>query len=112
MEANNHPEIFRTDQGSEFMAQAVTSFLEKNRVRVSVSDKGSPWQNGYKESFFGRFKDENGDLNRFETLGELVGEIYAYIHYYNHLRIHTGLKMPPVRFKQQYLEGVSQKSGS
>lgn len=85
---------------------------EENMVRISVSAKGSSWQNGCKESFFGRFKDENGDLNRFETLGELVEEIYAYVHYYNHLRIHTSLKMPPVRFKQQYLEGVSQKPGS
>lgn len=109
VDTNNHPEIFHTDQGSEFMAQMVTSFLEKNRVRVSVSDKGSPWQNGYKESFFGRFKDENGDLNRFETLGELVEEIYAYIHYYNNFRIHTSLKMSPVMFKQEYLEGMSQK---
>ena len=108
----NHPEIFHTDQGSEFMAQAVTSFLEKNEVRVSVSDKGSPWQNGYKESFFGRFKEENGDLNRFETLGELVEEIYAYIHYYNNLRIHTSLRMSPVRFRLLFSEGLSQVSGS
>jgi putative transposase len=108
----NHPEIFHTDQGSEFMAQRVTDFLEKNKVKVSVSDKASPWQNGYKESFFGRFKEENGDLNRFETLGELVEEIYGYIHYYNYQRIHTSLKMSPFQFKQKYLESLSQKLGS
>lgn len=37
------PEVFHTDQGSEFMAQNVTGFLENNGIRVSVSDKGSPW---------------------------------------------------------------------
>lgn len=108
------PEIFHTDQGSEFMAQTVTSFLEKNNVKVSVSDKGSPWQNGYKESFFGRFKDESGDLNRFESLGELVEEIYSHVNYYNNYRIHTAFKMPPTCFKQKFLDAdkVSQKSGT
>jgi transposase InsO family protein len=109
---NHHPEIFHTDQGSEFMAQAVTGYLENSQVKISVSDKGSPWQNGYKESFFGRFKEENGNLERFETLGELVEEIYSYLHYYNTKRIHTSLKMSPSQFKQKYLECVSQKSGS
>lgn len=108
----SHPEIFHSDQGSEFMAEINTSFLEKNKVLVSVSDKGCPWQNGYKESFFGRFKDENGDLTRFNSLGELIEEIYSFIYYYNHLRIHTSLKMSPLKFKQLYLEGVSEKTGT
>lgn len=108
------PEFFHTDQGSEFMAQTVTSFLENNGVKVSVSDKGSPWQNGYKESFFGRFKEESGDLGRFETLGELVEEIYSHIGYYNNLRIQTKIKMPPAVFKEKFLttDSVSQKSGT
>lgn len=111
---DHHPEIFHTDQGSEFMAQMVTNYLESNQVRISVSDKGKPWQNGYKESFFGKFKDENGDLNRFGTLGELVEEIYAYISYHNNFRIHTALKMPPAQFKRQFQDGerVLEKSGT
>lgn len=108
------PEIFHTDQGSEFMAAIVTNFLEQKGVKISVSDKASPWQNGYKESFFGRFKEENGDLSRFESLGELIEEIYAYIHYYNHLRIHTSLKMSPIQFRQRFQDAdiVSRKSGT
>lgn len=108
------PEIFHSDQGSEFMAEIVTGFLENKRIKISVSDKGSPWQNGYKESFFGRFKDESGDLDRFETLGELVEEIYSHIWYYNNLRIHTAIKMSPVQFKRQFqdIESVSRKSGT
>lgn len=97
------PELFHFDQGRENLAQTVTSYLEDHNIKVSVSDKGSPWQNGYKESFFGRFKNEFGDINRFESLGELVEEVYSAIYYYNHLRIHTALKMPPVKFKQQFL---------
>lgn len=94
--SNNSPQFFHLDQGTEFMSHRVTSFLEKHKVQISVSDVASPWQNGYKESFFSRFKEENGDLNRFETLGELVEEIYAYVYYHNNLRIHTALKMSPV----------------
>jgi len=56
----------------------VIGYWDRLGVRIfSVSDKGSPWQNGSQESFFGWFKVEMGDLNRFETLGELVEAIYA-----------------------------------
>lgn len=108
------PKIFHCDQGVEFMAQVVTDFLTENNIQISVSDKASPWQNGYKESFFGRFKEENGDLNRFDSLGELLEEIYSYIYYYNHLRIHTALKMSPIKFKQRFTDAdfVSQKTGT
>ncbi len=108
------PEIFHSDQGTEFMSQVVTGFLEENKVKVSVSDKGSPWQNGYKESFFDKFKVEIGDIDRFETLGELIEEIYSYIYYHNNLRIHTKLKMSPVAFKQKFLDAdiVSEKTGT
>jgi putative transposase len=103
--------IFHTDQGSEFMAQKVTDFIESKEVRISVSDKGSPWQNGYKESFYSRLKAENGDLNRFETIGELSEEIYSYIKYYNTYRIHTKLKMSPIQFKQKVVESGLEKMG-
>lgn len=89
------PEIFHSDQGTEFMAKVCTDYLEETGSKISVSDKASPWQNGYQESFFGKFKDEAGDFNRFETIGQLIENIYSQIHYYNFERIHTALKMPP-----------------
>lgn len=91
------------------MAQIVTSFIESLNIKISVSDKASPWQNGYKESFFGKLKDEIGDLNRFDTLGELIEEIYSYIHYFNTKRIHTSIKMTPNQFRQKYEDSVSRK---
>lgn len=94
------PDIFHSDQGKEFMAKRCTGYLEQLGSRVSVSDTASPWQNGYQESFFSRFKAEIGDLNRFKTLGELSEEVYSYIDYYNTRRIHTSLKMPPKTFRQ------------
>ena len=76
--------------------------MEGLGVTISVSDKASPWQNGYQESFFGRFKEEFGDINRFETIGELLEAVYQYIHYYNTKRIHTSLKMAPAMFAEKY----------
>lgn len=68
---------------------------------LTVSDKASPWQNGYQESFFGKFKDKLGDLDRFETIGELIEAIYQQVYYYNHERIHTALKMLPAVYAKQ-----------
>lgn len=95
------PAIFHSDQGTEFMAQCCTDYLEQRGVRISVSDVASPWQNGYVEAFFGRFKHELGDLDRFETPGEMIEAVYQHIHYYNHQRIHTALRLPPAIYAAQ-----------
>lgn len=94
----NTPQFFHTDQGTEFMAKICTNYLKKHGIQVSVSDKGAPWQNGYQESFFGRFKEEFGDFNRFNHVGELIEEIYSQVHYYNFKRRHTAFKVSPVDF--------------
>lgn len=94
------PTYFHTDQGTEFMARVVTDYLELQGVKVSVSAKASPWENGYKESFFGHFKGEFGQIERFDSVGELIEEIYSQVHYYNYQRIHTSLKMSPVKYSQ------------
>jgi putative transposase len=105
------PKIFHTDQGTEYMAKLVTNYLEANSVDISVSDKGSPWQNGFQESLFGRFKEESGDLNRFETTGEFLEAIYGQVYYYNYERIHTALRMSPVTYYQLMQTGL-QKWGT
>jgi len=98
------PEIFHSDQGTEFMAKICTDYLENKGIKISVSDKSSPWQNGYQESFFGRFKDEFGDFNRFDNIGELIEEIYSQIYYYNYKRIHTSLKTTPISYSLKFSE--------
>ena len=67
-------------------------------ISISRSKKGCPWENGYQESFYGKFKIDLGDPNRFNTLGELVFEIYKTIHIYNKTRIHSALKMSPYEY--------------
>jgi putative transposase len=98
------PHILHSDQGSEYAAKRYTKFAEALGIRVSMSRKSSPWENGYQESFYSQFKLDLGDPNRFETLGELIAEIYRLIFVYNHFRIHSKLKMPPAIFAARQLE--------
>lgn len=112
MEAGCFPDIFHSDQGTEFMAALSTQFWEEHLTQVSVSDKGRPWQNGFKESFFSHFKAEFGDFNRFETIGEFVAAIYQQIRYYNHDRLHRSLKTTPVKFAQTVSENFRHVLGT
>lgn len=93
------PWFIHSDQGSEYRSKEYTDLCKNLKITVSMSDKGSPWQNGNVESFFGRFKAESGDLNRFHELVELIAYIYQHVYYYNHERIHTSLGMSPVKFR-------------
>jgi putative transposase len=99
----DHPrsDIIHSDQGSEYAAKVFQDFCTSAGIKISMSKKGSPWQNGYQESFYDKFKIDLGDPNRFETLGELVYEIYHTIYIYNTTRIHTSLKMSPREFAKK-----------
>lgn len=96
------PEIVHSDQGSEYDSADFTSLVQRVGAQLSMSAKGAPWQNGYKESFYSHFKAEAGDLDRFATLGELIEFIYQHIYYYNQYRIHSVLKMPPAEFRTRH----------
>lgn len=93
-----HPVIFHSDNGVEYNARAFLELLMNTGISISRSKKGCPWENGYQESFYDKFKVDLGDPNRFNTLGELVAEIYQTIHRYNTVRIHSALKMSPHQF--------------
>lgn len=94
--------IVHSDQGSEYDSVEFIEFVKIIGAKISMSAKASPWQNGHQESFFGHFKLEAGDLNRFEMLGELIEYIYQQVYYYNHKRIHSVLKMTPVEFRKRH----------
>lgn len=102
LNSNNRPEIFHSDNGSEYDARDFKTILYNLGIQISRSKKGCPWENGYQESFYDKFKIDLGDPTRFNTLGELVYAIYQTIHYYNNHRIHTVLKMSPVQFALKY----------
>lgn len=101
------PQWFHSDQGSEYASSLVRSFLEARNVSISMNPKSSPWCNGSQESFFGRFKVEFGDFERFNTYAELLEELYQQLHYFTFERIKTKLRMAPAEFRVQWLERQS-----
>lgn len=96
------PNIFHSDQGSEYRSHEFLGLLAKHGIKASMSAKASPWQNGKQESFYGKFKLELGHPECYPTLGELTEAIARQIYYYNHQRIHTALKCSPTTFYERY----------
>jgi transposase InsO family protein len=92
------PPILHSDQGSEYLSYRLRDLCQKLEIELSCSDKASPWQNGFKERFYGTLKDELGPVSRFKDLSELYEVLALTIYYYNHKRIHTALKMSPANY--------------
>ena len=66
------PEYIRSDNGSEFTAKIVRAWLNTSGVKTLYIEPGSPWENGYIESFNGKLRDELLNLEIFDTLLETV----------------------------------------
>ena len=90
------PEHIRSDNGPEFTAKAVRKWLERLGVKTLFIEPGSPWENGYIESFNGKLRDEllNGEI--FTTLIEAKVLISDWRKEYNQVRPHSakGYKPP------------------
>ena len=89
------PEHIRSDNGSEFTALAVRQWLENTGVRTLYIEPGSPWENGYCESFNGKFRDELLDREIFYTLREAQVLIERWRKEYNTFRPHSSLNYRP-----------------
>ena len=96
------PQWFHSDQGSEYASRIVRDFLTSHGINISMNPKSAPWCNGSQESFFGRFKVEFGEFDRFDTFAELLEELYQQLHYFTFERIKTKLKMSPAEFRQAW----------
>jgi len=96
------PLFYHSDQGSEYDSIDCITRLQENNITVSMSTKGSPWENGFQESFYSQFKVDLGRPDQYEAFGELVEAIHLQMNYYNRSRIHTSLKMSPVKFRVLY----------
>lgn len=101
VEKHGRPVVLHSDQGSEYKSRIYGHLAKGLGIKLSMSKKGSPWENGYQESFYSSFKVDLGDPNRFRSTGELIAEIFLQIHYYNTKRIHSRLKMPPAKYLQR-----------
>jgi len=89
------PRYIRSDNGSEFTAYAVREWLRRVAVKTLYIEPGSPWENGYVESFNGKLRDEllNGEI--FDTLLEAKVLIERWRKEYNQIRPHSALGYKP-----------------
>ncbi len=91
MTARGVPEHIRSDNGPEFTARAVREWLGKVRAKTLYIDPGSPWENGFVESFNGKLRDELPDREVFRTLLEVRVLTEQYRQIYNRIRPHGSL---------------------
>jgi transposase InsO family protein len=89
------PDHIRSDNGAEFTAKAVRSWLEKMEVKPTYIEPASPWENGYNESFNGKLRDELLDRELFDTLQEAQVLIERWRVHYNTKRPHSSLGYRP-----------------
>lgn len=89
------PGHIRSDNGSEFTAKAVRAWLKNVGVRTLFIEPGSPWENGYIESFNGKLGDELLKRERFDTLKEAKVLIERWRVHYNTERPHSSLGYRP-----------------
>jgi transposase InsO family protein len=89
--ARGVPENIRSDNGPEFIAQAIREWLGASGIGTLYIEPGSPWENGYAESFHARLRDELLDLEVFETVAEARMLATRWRLEYNHRRPHSSL---------------------
>jgi transposase InsO family protein len=89
------PDYIRSDNGSEFTAQVVREWLRRSGVQTLFIEPGSPWENGYVESFNGKFRDECLNREIFYTLTEAKVLIECWRREYNGFRPHSSLGYRP-----------------
>jgi len=89
------PKHLRSDNGPEFTAKAVRGWLGRIGVWTLFIEPGSPWENGYNESFNGKLRDEVLDREIFHTLGEAHVIIEGWRREYNTFRPHSSLGYRP-----------------
>jgi len=110
--ARGQPDYLRSDNGSEFTAKAIRKWLNDVGVNAAFIEPGSPWENGYSESFNGKLRDEllNGEI--FYSLKEAQTVIENWRQEYNTIRPHSSLGYkPPAPVARLPLGGARLEAG-
>ncbi|MGO2665700.1 IS3 family transposase [Mycetocola reblochoni] len=95
------PAVLRSDNGPEFISEAMADWAG-TRTGLSYIPPGSPWRNGYVESFNSRIRDECLNINSFYSLLHAQVMIGDWKHEYNHHRRHSSLGyLPPAEYARQ-----------
>ncbi len=89
------PDYIRSDNGSEFTAKALREWIESVGVKTAYIEPGSPWENGYNESFNGKLRDELLNTEIFYSFKEAQILIEQWRRHYNEVRPHSSLGYKP-----------------
>ena len=99
------PKYVRSDNGPEFVSNAVCQWLKQAGCSTLFIEPGSPWENGYIESFNDKFRDECLNREIFRNGGEAQVIVEAFRQEYNNYRPHSALGyLTPTEFARRYFE--------
>lgn len=99
---NSNPEIFNTDQGSQYTSEIFTSVLLENEIQISMDGKGRALDNVFIERLWWSVKYENIYPSAYEDANTLQAGLKKYFRYYNEERAHSALdKRTPLEVYQQ-----------
>ena len=92
----------RTDNGPEFTSRAFIAWTQQHGIAHLLIEPGRPMQNGYIESFNGKFRDECLNEHWFQNLRQARAEIAAWRSNYNEVRLHGSIgRIPPAEYAEQ-----------
>jgi putative transposase len=112
VQAHGVPEYLKSDNGSEFIAHILQAWLAGRGAKSHFIAPGSPGQNGFRESFHGRFRDEFLFMTLFASVAEARVLCEAFRKEYNEERPHQSLGyLTPQEFRQQWLQQQSDHPG-
>jgi len=99
------PKHIRSDNGPEFVARAVCQWLKESGCQTLFTTPGSPWENGYIESFFDKLRDECLNREVFRNGCEAQAIVETWRQEYNNYRPHSSLDyLTPAEFARRYYE--------
>ena len=109
-----HPEIFNTDQGSQYTSEIHTQRLKNLGITISMDGKGRATDNICIERFWRSAKCERIYLNAYQSIGELITDVDDYIEFYNHRRFHEtlGYKKPMDAYQESIKLNQNKKKAS
>ena len=106
-ERHGKPELLRSDNGREFIAESLAEWLAGQDVKTAFVEKGSPQQNAFVERFNGTMRDEVLNGEEFDSVLEARVVLADWLVEYNTLRPHRGLGMlTPAAYAARCTEGA------
>ena len=101
------PGHIRSDNGPEFAAQAVREWIAKVGAKTLFIERGSPWENGYNESFNGKLRDELLNVDLFNDLRETKVLVERWRRHFNAVRPHSAIGYKPPAPETVFAAGVA-----